>query len=86
MQHKGDGCREEVLAAARRIHAAGHADFSPSEIVRQMQRDGTKYEESTIRTHVVSRMCADAPNNHGTTYADLERVAHGRYRIRKRER
>jgi len=47
-----------------------------------MQRDGTQYEASTILTHVQSRMCADAPDNHGTTYADLERVARGRYRLR----
>ena len=81
-QRKVEGCREEVIAAARRIHAAGHSDFSPSEILRQMQRDGTQYEASTILTHVQSRMCADAPDNHGTTYADLERVARGRYRLR----
>lgn len=81
-QTQKDGCREEVLAAARRIHGAGHADFSPADVVRQMQRDGTQYQESTIRTHITSRMCADAPDNHGTTYADLERVGHGRYRLR----
>jgi hypothetical protein len=30
----------------------------------------------------VSRMCADAPDNHGVVYRDLDRVAHGRYRPR----
>lgn len=64
-QPRKDGCREEILAAARRIHAAGHPDFSPSGILRQMQRDGTQYETSTVLTHVQSRMCADAPDNHG---------------------
>lgn len=78
-----EGCREEVLAAARRIHAAGHADFSPAEIIAQMQRSGTTYPESTIRTHVVSRLCANAPVNHTPTYDDLERVGHGRYRLRR---
>jgi len=33
-------------------------------------------------THVASRMCADAPDNHGTVYADLDRVGHGLYRLR----
>ena len=43
---------------------------------------GTEHEESTIRTHVCSVMCANAPTNHMTTYDDLERVSHGRYRLR----
>jgi hypothetical protein len=78
-----DGCREEVIVAARRLHATGHAAFAPAEIIRFMQHNGTAYGPSTIRTHVVSRMCADAPDNHGTTYADLERIGHGRYRLRE---
>lgn len=78
-----DGCREAVLDAASRIHRAGHGDFSPAEIILQVRRDGYDYADSTIRTHVTSRMCADAPENHGTTYDDLERVAHGRYRMRR---
>ena len=77
-----DGCREEVLAAARRLHGRGHADFSPADVVHEMQALGTGYEETTIRTHVVSRMCADAPENHGTTYSDLERIGPGKYRMR----
>jgi hypothetical protein len=72
-----------VLAAARRIHAAGQADFTVAEIVGQMQLAGTRYAQSTIDTHVRSRLCADAPDNHGTTYADLQRVGRGRYRLRK---
>lgn len=36
-----EGCREEVLAAAKRLHAAGHAEFTPVEIIEQMQRTGT---------------------------------------------
>jgi hypothetical protein len=27
-------------------------------------------------------MCADEPDNHGTTYDDMERVEPGRYRLR----
>lgn len=76
-----EGCREEILAAARRLRASGQPDFTPAEIIRVMQRAGTQCAESTIRTHVVSRMCANAPENHGTTYADLKRIARGRYRL-----
>ncbi len=60
-------------------------DFTPDEMVRALRQAGSAYEESTIRTHVVSRMCANSPDNHGTTYADLERVGRGRYRLRVRE-
>lgn len=77
-----DGCREEVILAARKIHSLGRADFSPAEIISAMRAAGSFYADSTIRTHVASRMCANAPNNHGTTYDDLERVGPGRYRLR----
>ncbi len=77
-----EGCRQEVLAAARTLHEEGRVDFSPVEVIESMQARGTRYAESTIRTHVVSRMCADAPDNHGTTYDDFERVERGHYRLR----
>lgn len=77
-----EGCREEVLAAAKYIHSLGHSEFTPDEVIRYLRQQKSSYSESTIRTHVVSRMCANAPDNHVTTYADLERVARGRYRLR----
>jgi len=40
-----------------------------------------RYAESTIRTHVTSRMCANAPNHHAVTYDDLVRTDGGRYRL-----
>ena len=39
------------------------------------------YAESTIRTHVTSRMCGNAPDNHAVTYDDLVRIDAGRYRL-----
>ncbi len=76
-------CRDEVLAAFDRLERRhGSTTFDLAEIVREVEAAGTSYEESTIRTHVSSRMCADAPDHHGTTYADLERVGRGRYRRR----
>lgn len=72
------GAREDILAAIRRLD---REPFTVMDMLREME--GTTYAESTIRTHITSRMCADAPDNHGTTYADLERVGHGQYRLRR---
>jgi hypothetical protein len=73
-------CRAEILAAVRSLQArnAGQA-VSPMEIIREMHRMGTIYPESTIRTHVVSAMCVNAPKNHAITWPDLRRVGHGLY-------
>lgn len=51
-------------------------------MIDELRRRGSTYATSTIRTHVVSRMCANAPDHHARTYDDLERVADGRYRRR----
>ena len=76
------GCREEVIAAAQALTArSGDDTFAVADIVSEMRRRGTSYAESTIRTHVTSRMCAEAPAHHGTVYADLERVDRSTYRL-----
>lgn len=77
-------CRDEVLAAFERLESRhDRAAFELSEIVQEVEAAGSAYKESTIRTHVTSRMCADAPDHHAATYADLERVDRGRYRRRR---
>jgi hypothetical protein len=74
--------RDEVLAAARRLAtSSSDGTFSIEDVVSLVRREGTSYKESTIRTHVVSRMCANAPDNHGVTYRDLIRTDVGRYRL-----
>ena len=76
-------CRDEILAAFLRLATRTSRDtFSPAEIVKEVRSQGSDYQESTIRTHVVSRMCADAPDHHAVVYADLERVGRGLYRLR----
>ena len=74
--------RDEVLAAARRLSAAS-ADgvFTIEEVLAVMRKEGTRYAESTIRTHVASRMCANAPDHHAIVYRDLLRVGDGRYKL-----
>jgi hypothetical protein len=76
--------RQEILTAARKL--AGRSpdgSFTLTQIITELRRAGTLYAESTIRTHVTSRMCADSPDHHGTTYDDLERLDRGRYRLRR---
>lgn len=76
-------CREEILEAfdllARRH---GRRPFSPAEVVAEVLARGSEHRESTIRTHIVSSMCVNAPPNHAIRYPDLERVGHGQYRKR----
>lgn len=74
--------RDEVLAAAKEL-AAGSPDgaFTVEEIVEYLRRRGSSYKPSTIRTHVTSRMCANAPDHHAVTYRDLVRIGEGRYRL-----
>ena len=77
--------RDEILAALPSIAGrASDGTFTPDDVVRELRRRGSRYAESTIRTHIVSRMCADAPDNHAVTYDDLERVGDGRYLLRRR--
>lgn len=72
--------RDEILEA---LDVLGNT-FTPDDVVRDMRPRGSSYAESTIRTHVVSRMCSNAPDNHARTYDDLERVRDGVYRRRVR--
>lgn len=74
--------RDEILEAARTLaNRSADKTFSVHEIVDQLRRQGSRYAENTVRTHVVSRMCVNAPDHHATVFADLERVGAGRYRL-----
>lgn len=77
-------CRDEVLNAFGRLIArSGRDAFSPSEIVAEVMAHTSTYKASTIRTHVVSRMCANAPDHHAVVYDDLERIGPGLYMLRQ---
>jgi predicted RNase H-like HicB family nuclease len=69
---------EEVLAAANQI-VAERADgiFGVDEIVRALPH----LNENSVRTHVVSRCCVNAPANHLHRWLYFRRVARGRYRV-----
>jgi hypothetical protein len=76
--------RREILTAARTLASRSpDGSFTLMQIIAELRRTGTRYAESTIRTHVTSRMCADSPDHHGTTYDDFERLDRGRYRLRR---
>ena len=71
--------RQEILEVARDLTARGLAPFAPIQIIDELRRRGTSYQESSIRTHVVDFVCIDAPRKHGVSYPDLRRVGRGQY-------
>lgn len=75
--------RDEILAAVRTVVAASpDHTFAITDVIAELRRRGSTYTDSTIRTHVSSRMCVNAPQHHGLVYPDLERVGAARYRLR----
>jgi hypothetical protein len=74
--------RDEILAALPGVRTHPGWDCTPQDVIDELRRRGSSCAPSTIRTHVVSRMCGDAPDHHAVTYDDLERVSDGRYRRR----
>jgi len=77
-------CHEKVLEAAREITARkGINEFAPEEVITYLKSRGTKYKESTIRTHVVSRCTINAPAHHKKRYPYFERISYSLYKVRK---
>ena len=71
---------EEVLATAQRLCSVRRTrKFTPAEIVRALPH----LNESTVRTHVVSRCCVNARPNHGHRWPYFKRLRRGVYEICK---
>lgn len=69
---------QEILAAATRLGAErGDWTFTPDEIVRALPH----LNPSTVRTHVTSRCCENAPRNHPHKWAYFKRVRRGWYKV-----
>jgi predicted RNase H-like HicB family nuclease len=69
---------DEILAAARRICAErGEATFTADDIVRALP----DVNPGTVRTHVTSRCCVNAPKNHPHKWDYFTRVGRGRYEL-----
>jgi predicted RNase H-like HicB family nuclease len=74
---------DEVLRAARRLcRERGGWTFSPEEVVRALPG----LNASSVRTHIVSRCCVDAPKNHPHKWDYFKRVRRGVYEILRRYR
>jgi hypothetical protein len=76
---KNISCRDEILEYLTKTKRSD--TFTIQEVIDYMQQQHTKYKESTIRTHITSKMCKNAPDNHAKTYDDLERIGPGVYRL-----
>jgi hypothetical protein len=69
---------QEVLEAARRIcRDRGSKTFRVADVVHALPH----LNPSSVRTHVVSRCCANAPKNHPHKWAYFRRIARGEYAI-----
>ena len=74
-------CRDEILAALERLESRhGRNVFTLDEIATEVLAATDNFTNWTVRIHVTSRMCVDAPAHHGVRYPDLQRVDRGRYR------
>lgn len=73
--------REDVLEAFQALERkTGRLDFRPQEIVEEVLRRSPERKAASVRTHVTSVMCADAPVHHDNHTDELSRVAPGIYR------
>lgn len=69
---------EEVLATARRIcRERGEKTFRVADIVNALPY----LNPSSVRTHIVSRCCVNAPRNHPHKWGYFRRVGYGEYAI-----
>ncbi len=60
-------CQDEILDC-----------FQSNAIIKEVFTiKDTKFAESTIKTHITSRMCGNSPDNHNTTYDDFIRTDDG---------
>ena len=68
----------EILEAAIRICSERRNwTFVPLEIVRALPQ----LDASTVRTHITSRCCVNAPQHHADKLSYFRRVGRGRYEI-----
>lgn len=73
----------EVLEAVSRICVERRAWlFTPEEIVRALPH----LNPSTVRTHIVSRCCVNAPANHAHRLGYFRRVRRGEYELLPKHR
>lgn len=75
-------CHHKVLEAVKSIvESKGFNEFTPQEVIEYLREQHTIYADSTIRTHIVSRCCVNAPQHHAVRYEYFERIGRASYRI-----
>ena len=67
----------QVLAAAQRLCSAEDWRFRPVDVVRALPH----LNERSVRTHIVSRCCENAPEHHPHRWPYFRRVSRGVYEI-----
>lgn len=72
---------EVILQTANRLAEPGW-NFELSQVVRELGH----LNENTVRTHVVSRCCVNAPKNHLHKWPYFRRVGRGKYQVMPRYR
>ena len=70
---------EEILQTARRVCSKPTWTFTLNDIVRAMPH----VNEGSVRTHVSSRCCVNAPSNHQSRWPYFKRLDRGVYEIQK---
>lgn len=74
----------EIREAARSmVMQSPNGEFNLADMIVEMKARGSGYSDRTIRTHVTSRTCANAPRNHAIVYNDFWCIdrGSGRYRL-----
>ena len=70
---------EEILKTARRVCSKPNWTFTLNDIVRAIPH----LNEGSVRTHVSSRCCVNAPSNHQSRWPYFKRLGRGVYEIQK---
>ncbi|WP_444875871.1 DUF7669 domain-containing protein [Aneurinibacillus soli] len=78
-----NSCRAEILATVHSIvRNKGINEFTVNEVVEYLSQNNTVYKPQSIRTHITSRCCVNAPDHHAVVYDDFERIGRGVYKLR----
>ena len=78
MASSDEPVHKQVLDAARRLRNEGKERFTLAQIVEALPN----LNSGTVRTHVSSRCCVNAPDNHQHRWPYFHRVRRGVYRLR----
>jgi len=76
-ESRGKPIHAEVLAAAQRLCRAEDWTFRPVDVVRALPHLNAR----SVRTHIVSRCCVNAPEHHPHRWPYFRRVGRGVYEI-----